>query len=167
MFNHLFAALKAGKASDQQRDIAKALVVAFKHVPQPQILDLIDPFLVAVKESKDSGQLSYFADGLPVIVSGIAETQAYPLAQKLSVAILNSDDQNQIDMLCHSLIAVASRLMPENAAEVLFKALDNPLSPRDKLTQAIREKFPDSAPKAEQGYWSLIAWGAEKQLSHL
>ena len=160
LFNHLYGEMKGAKVSEQQQDLAHTLMVAFEKAPQDRILELLNPFLVLVKETRDSRQLQYFAEGLPVVLAHAMDTEAKPIAQKLVTAILNSEDHNQIDMLCSNLLAVANRLPSADAAAVLFKSLESPLTPRDKLSNALREKFPETAPGKAQGFWRLVEWGA-------
>ena len=48
---------------------------------------------------------------------------------------------------------------------LLFETRNNPLTLRDVLTKAIRQRFPD-APKEDQGFWGPVQW-AKKQFPDL
>lgn len=143
----------------------KGIIENQQKTPQVDTAEFTQKVLdFALGYSNPKPQLKALSRGLMGIAAKISEPEAVQHIQKLFELIQNNTDIGQIEILSGNIVTLSTGLKPDIAVKFLFKTLANPLTPRDLLAKAIRDRFPDEKQiKEELGYWKLIEWGTEKK----
>ncbi len=124
---------------------------------QPGAIALADKLITAMKDSTSPSQIEALGQGLPVVIEKLPETQR-TLAKQLVEIIRQTQNSSQLQVQGQVLTVITGELKPDDKTLVnWFELLKNPLTPRNIMAEAIRQRLLD-APKENLGVWDLIEW---------
>lgn len=158
--DRLIAEIKASSDPDKNEALGMGLGSVCTKTPLPIYIAQADKLITAMKLAISSSQFEAIGECLSALIGKLPEPRL-TLAKQLVEIILQTQNPSQLHVLGQVLAVIMGEQKPDDHTLARwFDLLKNPLTPRNIMTTAIRQRLSD-VPKEHQGVWELIEWAEQ------